>query len=69
MLEANYLSILLRPSYEKPIDSAQDVIDRNLTVINAPGTLSIKEMLMNSPYNKTRTLAERAIVPKVRSKG
>ena len=33
MLEANYLTILLKPSYEKPIDTAEDVVDKNLTVI------------------------------------
>ena len=65
MLEANFLTILLKPVYENPIDTAQDILDRGLTVIYSPGTESIKEMLMNSPYYITRTLAERTIVPKV----
>ena len=65
MLEANYLTILLKPNYEKPIDTAQDVIDRNLTVIFPYGYESRVEILKNSPSNITRTLAERTIVPKV----
>ena len=65
MLEANFLTILLKPVYEKPVDTALDILDRGLTVIYSPGTESIKEMLMNSPYYITRTLAERTIVPKV----
>ena len=32
MLEANYLTILMKPSYEKPVDTAQDIIDMDLTV-------------------------------------
>ena len=65
MLEANYLTILLKPSYEKPIDTAEDVVDKNLTVIYNPGTESLVEMLKNSPSNITRELARRAIVTKV----
>ena len=65
MLEANYLTILLAPDYEDPVDTAQDVIDRNLSVIFSPGTESKLEILMNSPSNITRTLAERTIVAKV----
>ena len=67
MLEANYLTMLLKPSYEKPIDTAQDVLDRNLTVISAPGTKSIVEMLKVSVFQVTRSLAERTIIPKVRN--
>ena len=65
MLEANYLSILLRPSYEKPIDSAQDVIDRNLTVIKYPGAESVVEILKNSPSKIIREVAELTEIPKV----
>ena len=65
MLEANYLSILLKPNYEKAIDTAQDVIDRGLTIIWSPGTESLVEVLKNSPYKITRQLAERTIVSKV----
>ena len=65
MFEANFLSILLKPSYEKAVDTAQDVLDRGLTVILPPGTESGVEILKNSPSIITRTLAERSVVPKV----
>ena len=65
MLEANYLTMLLKPNYEKAIDTAQDVLDTGLTVIYAPGTESMVEVLKNSPAKITRELAERTIVPKV----
>ena len=65
MLEANYLPILLKPSYEKAIDTAQDVIDRNLKILLFPGLESRVEIMKNSPSNITRTLAERTIVAKV----
>ena len=65
MLEANFLTILLIPNYENPIDTAQDVLDRGLEIIYIPGSESEKKTMMNSPYYITRTLGERTIVPKV----
>ena len=61
---ANYLSILVKPNYEKPIDTAEDILDRGLTIIFFPGTESIVESMKNSPSNISRELAERTIVPK-----
>ena len=66
MFEAKYLTILLNPSYEKPVDTAQDIIDRGLSVILLPGTESIVEILKNSPSAVNRELAERTIVPEVK---
>ena len=65
MFEATYLTILLNPSYEKPVDTAQDVLDRGLTIITAPRAESLVEILKNSPSAVTRELAERTIVPEV----
>ena len=65
MFEANYLTILLKPNYEKAIDTAQDVIDRNLSVIFPPGSESVKKTDENSPYYLIRSIAEMAVVPKV----
>ena len=65
MFESNYFTMLMKPTYEKPVDSAEDIIDRGLAVLSSPGTESIVEMQKNSPFYITRTLAERTIVPKV----
>ena len=63
--ESLILDVILKKYYEDPVDTAQDVIDRNLSVIFLPGRESLVEILKNSPSNITRTLAERATVPKV----
>ena len=65
MLESNYLSMLLKPNYEKPVDTAEDIIDRGLAILTIPPRRSMTEMLKKSPFYITRTLAERTIVPKV----
>ena len=58
MFESNYLSMLIKPIYEKPVDTAQDVIDRGLTVIYTPGSESIVENEKNSPSDLTKALAK-----------
>ena len=65
MLEANYLTILLKPNYEKAVDTPQDILDRGLTVLNPPGTKSLVEIMKNSPSQITRELAEMIFVPDV----
>ena len=65
MLESNYLTMLLKTNYEKPVDSAEDIIDRGLKVISGPGVESMVEMLKNSPLPLIRAFAERTVVPKV----
>ena len=65
MFESTYFTMLMKPTYEKPVDSAEDVIDRGLRVIKIPGTESNVETNLNSPFYRTRTVAEMTIVPKV----
>ena len=65
MLEANFLTMLLKPNYEKPVDTARDILDRGLTIILPPFTNSKLEMEKNSPLKIIRDLAERTIVPEV----
>ena len=65
MLECNYLSILLKPNYEKPVDTAEDIIDRGLEILTTPDQWSKVEMEKKSPFYETRTLAESKLLPKV----
>ena len=65
MLEANFLTMLLKPNYEKPVDTAQDIIDKGLTVIYLPSTKSKLEAEKNSPLKITRDIAERTIITQV----
>ena len=37
-LLCNYLTVLLRPSYEEPVETAADLIKRDITLILAPGS-------------------------------
>ena len=65
MFESLYLTILMKPTYEKPVDTAQDILDRGLKIITSPGSESILEIMRNSPSDATRKLAKMTIVPKV----
>ena len=67
MLQSKYLSMLVKPKYEKPVDTAEDVLGRGLTVIWFPGYEQYREMLiMQNLSQVTRDLAERTYVAKVR---
>ena len=65
MLESNYLGILVKTNYEKPVDSGQDILDRGLKIISYPGTGSIVEMSKKSPSPLIKGLAEMTVVPEV----
>ena len=65
ILECNYLTVLVKPVYEKPIDTAEDIIERGIKIIYVPGTESMVETLKKSPFPLTRKLAENTYVTKV----
>ena len=65
MFESNYFTMLMKPTYEKPVDSPADIIERGLKVIFPPGKESLLKLLKNSPEEFTRRLAELTVVPKV----
>ena len=66
MFESNYFTMLMKPTYEKPVDSPADVIERGVKVIYPPYTEDIVEVKKNSPFYNIRRLAEMTIVPKVK---
>ena len=65
ILECNYLTVLVKPVYEKPIDTAEDIIERGIKIIGFAGQESIVEALKKSPFPLTRALAENTYVAKV----
>ena len=66
MLESNYLTMLVKPNYEKPVDSAQDVIDRGIIILWQPGYDFYKQMMIEQNMSKvTRDLAELTYCTKV----
>ena len=64
-LTSNYLSVLIKPSYQKPVETSEDVIARNLTIIDSPGRESMVEAYKKSPIPIVREIAERTYVAKV----
>ena len=63
--ESSFLDILLKPNYEDPVDSAEDILDRGLGIIKGSITAAIVEDMKKSPFPMTRALAESTIVPNV----
>ena len=66
MLECNYLEILIKPNYEKPVDSAKDVLDRGFTILWSPGYEIWREILLEQNYSQvTKNLAKNTFIAKV----
>ena len=64
-LECNYLTVLVKPVYEEPIDTAEDIVERGITIITGPGGESMVEASKKSPFPLTRALAENTYATKV----
>ena len=65
ILECNYLTVLLKPVYEEPVDTAEDVIERGLTIIKTPTARALVEAAKKSPFELTRKMAELSYIPTV----
>ena len=67
MLECNFLTILIKPNYEKPVDTAADVLsDASLTIIWFPDYEYYREMAINQNQDTVfRDLAKKTYVAKV----
>ena len=61
---ATFLTMLIKPVLEKPIDSVQDIVDRGLVPITDEGGQFWKDFLRDSANPLYRQLAEITIVPK-----
>ena len=60
----NYLSVLLKPSYEKAVETVDDVIERGLIPIYTPGGDIFKQMLANSEDPRFQQLSEVVVIAK-----
>ena len=65
MFESIYLTMLVKPIYEKPLDTAEDIIDSGLNILAGPGSEAIISLMKNSPSIIAQTFAERTIIPEV----
>ena len=65
ILECNYLTVLLKPVYEKPVDTPEDIIDMGLTILYNSGSEGMRNAMLNSDNKLDRDLAARTYVSKV----
>ena len=63
-LLANYLSVLLRPDFEKPVETAEDLIERDLTPFYQPGRDFLIQFFAESPSPAFRQLSKTLVIPK-----
>ena len=65
MFTCNYLTVLVKPMYDQPVDTSEDVIAAGLTIINIPGTEANVKIMEVSDSQITRALAGLMYTPKV----
>ena len=65
-LLSNYLSVLLRPSYEKPVDTAADLIKRNITPFVTPGGEIYRQLFAASSDPNYQEISRRLVFSKDR---
>ena len=63
-LLSNYLSVLLRPSFEEPVENAADMIKRNITLILWPTALSYSQFFRDSTDPNIQEVYRRLIIAK-----
>ena len=63
-LLSNYLSVLLKPSYEKPVDTPKDLIERDITPFFGPGREIYRQFFENSPDPNIQEISRRLYIAK-----
>ena len=63
-LLSNYLTVLLRPRYEKPVETAADIITRDVTPFYFPGGDIWKQFFADSPDPHYQEIAKRLHIAK-----
>ena len=63
ILLCNLLTTILRPNFEEPLDTAEQLVEKNITIYMTPGTEIWKQFLLQSSIPEYRILGETFIVP------
>ena len=63
-LLSNYLTVLLRPRYEEPVETAADLIKRDITPILWPGGWKYIELFAASPDPVYQEISRRLVIAK-----
>ena len=58
----NILIVILRPNFEEPLDTAKQLVEKNITLYFEPGLDGSKQWLLDSPLKEYRILGENAII-------
>ena len=58
----NILTVILRPNFEEPLDTAKQLVEKNITIYIQAGLEDNKQWLLESPIPEYRILGENAIV-------
>ena len=58
----NILTVILRPNFEEPLDTAKQLVEKKITFYFAPGFDDSKQWLLDSPILDYRILGENAII-------
>ena len=63
-LLSNYLTVLLTPSYEEPVETAKDLIERNITPILWPEAEILQQFFAASPDPIYQEISRRFVIAK-----
>ena len=61
-LLSNYLTVLLRPSYEEPVETAADLLKRDITPIIIPGGEIYRQIFEASSDPDYQEIARRLVI-------
>ena len=61
-LLSNYLTVLLRPSYEEPVDTVADIIKRDITPYMLPGSDIFRQVFSESPDPNYQEISRRLVI-------
>ena len=63
-LLCNYLTVLLRPSYEEPVETAEDLVKRDIIPFTVPGGEFYKQLFAASEDPNYQEIAKRLYIAK-----
>lgn len=63
-LLCNFLTTLLRPNFDKPVDTVEELVEQGIMVYDMPGAEMWKQLFADSPKEAYRKMAETYYVTK-----
>ena len=52
----------MRPNFEEPLDTAKQLVDKNITLYSVPGGQIWKQFLLESPISNYKILGENIVI-------